>query len=166
MEKVKIGGMMQSDHRALIRIAGPDGGDDAARFLSGLGRAGVNIELTAQIGSDGAGRSVLGVVIDQQHLNPALDLLRDDLGLDPGRFGHTADVAVLSLFGPHLREKPLVPGLALEALSRAEVRPLAVATSISSVSVVVPGSALDRSADALLAVFEAPFQVARRPRTY
>ena len=79
---------------------------------------------------------------------------------------HRDDVAVVSIFGPHLREKPLVPGRMFTSLSRAGVGSLAVSTSISSLSCVVRGADLELALKALNAVFDAPFQVAKRPKEY
>jgi aspartokinase len=43
---------------------------------------------------------------------------------------------------------------------------LAISTSISSVSCVVEGQQLDAAIEALNEVFDAPFQIKKRPKSY
>ena len=166
MEKVKIGGIMQSDMRSLIRL-GPltkEGG--AAVVLGALGEEGINLELVVQ-SFGGVGDGYLSLVVALGNLERALALV-EKLKKPLGFLGvsHDPQVAVISAFGPHLREKPRVPGLMLGALGKAGIEPLAIATSISSLSCVVPEDRLDAAVEALNLVFEAPFQVKKRPKDY
>ncbi|KMY69059.1 hypothetical protein AAU61_05890 [Desulfocarbo indianensis] len=167
MERIKIGGILQSDGRALMRaLAAPAQSGAAGSLIGALGQGGVNIELLAET-QDREANLNFALVFDQKDLEQALNLvegLRDRLGAQEISFQR--DVAVLSVFGPHLREKPLVPGLMFASLAQAGVEPLAIATSISSVSCVVAGDLLDTAVAALEEVFEAPFQVKKRPRDY
>jgi len=167
MERIKIGGILQSDGRALLRVlAAPAQSGAAGSLIGSLGQGGLNIELLAE-SQDRDANLNFALVFDQKDLDQALNLvegLRDRLKAEEISFQR--DVAVLSVFGPHLREKPLVPGLMFSSLAQAGVEPLAIATSISSVSCVVEGALLERALSALEKVFEAPFQVKKRPRDY
>ena len=157
MEKIKIGGIMQSDGRSLLRLLDmPDRHRARAEALSALGEGGVNIELLAE-SPCGKGFGALALVIDQKAAGKALGVI-EEVGAKVGIGGmeHVEDVAVVSIFGPHLREKPLVPGRMFSALSLARVNTLAVSTSISSLSCVVHSADLGSSLDALNAVFDAP----------
>lgn len=167
MEKVKIGGIMQSGGRALMRLlAVPNNPQAVGAVISAVSGADINIELMAQsFGLDQAGS--LAMVVAQKDLELALSVL-EEAGRQAGAKGVTfaPEVAVVSVFGPHLREKPRVPGLMFSAIASAGVGPLAIATSISSVSCVVEDVHLEAVLDALQEVFDAPFQVKKRPQNY
>ena len=167
MEKIKIGGVMQSDGRALVRImAVPDQAEAPGVILGALGEAGVNIELLVE-SRDLEDTTNFALVIDQKDLDPALSILSQVGPCNEARcVTHEPDVAIISVFGPHLREKPKVPGVMFKALGAAGINSLAIATSISSVSCVIHGDSLDPAVDNLLEVFDAPFQVKKRPKTY
>ena len=167
MVKVKLGGIMQSDGRSLVRIMSvADSMDAAGRILGSLGEDGINIELLVET-FDMDDRGNFSMVIARKDLDHALGLLDDLKNTVKARgITHVPDVAVISVFGPHLREKPRVPGLMFSALAGSGVTPLAIATSISSVSCAVPGPDLDQAVEGLLEVFEAPFQVRKRPKDY
>lgn len=158
---------MQSDGRSLVRLMSvpPDAGM-AASVLAALGEAGINIELLVE-SFDLDDNANFAMVIDQKDLDHALAALEEVKGLVGAKgVSYNPDVAIVSLFGPHLREKPLVPAMMGGALASVGVGPLAIATSISSVSCVVEGQFLDAAVDGLLTVFEAPFQVKKRPKEY
>lgn len=167
MDKLKIGGIMQSDGRALVRLMSvPFNAGMAAGVLASLGEAGINIELLVE-SFDLDDNANFAMVIDQKDLDHALAAL-EEAKAQVGAKGvaYTPDVAILSLFGPHLREKPLVPGMMLGALAGAGVSPLALANSISSFSCLVAQADLAAAEEALGQVFELPFAVARRPGGY
>jgi aspartate kinase len=167
MERIKIGGILQSEGRALLRVmAAPAQSGAAGTLIGALGERGVNIELLAEsLGMEDTLNFTL--VFDQKDLDQALSLVEGLKGqLRAEGLSHQHDVAVISVFGPHLREKPLVPGLMFSSLADAGVEPLAIATSISSVSCVVEGPMLEAAVTALEKVFEAPFQVKKRPKDY
>ena len=167
MEKIKIGGIMQSDGRALVRImAVPNHSGAAGAILGAMGQSGINIELMVQsYDLEDAGNYAL--VISHKDLDHALGVLEEvKYNIDAKGIAYTPDVAVISVFGPHLREKPRVPGTMFSALSSVGIGPLAISTSISSVSCVVEGHLLEPAVDALMEVFDAPFQVKKRPKNY
>jgi len=165
MPKVKIGGIMQSEGRALLNIRSLPP-QETGELLAALGRAGVHIELMAE-SPQAEHSSCLTLVVDQKDLERSLALLGEvqPSSREP-EVSFRREVSVISVFGPHLREKPRVPGLMFSALARAGVRPLAAATSISSLSAVVEAASCQTALEALLAVFEIPFSVHRRPREY
>jgi len=167
MERIKIGGILQSDGRALLRVmAAPAKTGAAGALIGALGNGGVNIELLAE-SQDLDDNLNFTLVFDQKDLDQALSLvegLKAQIKAEGVSYRH--DVAVISVFGPHLREKPRVPGLLFSSLAAAGVEPMAIATSISSVSCVVEGALLDEAVAALDEVFEAPFQVKKRPKDY
>ncbi len=167
MEKIKIGGIMQSDGRALVKIMSvPDHAAVAGTILRALGESGINIELLAQ-SFDLDECSNFAVIIDQKDLDLALGVIEEiKPAIDAKAVSYTPDVAVVTVFGPHLREKPVIHGLMFTSIGGVGVAPLAISTSLSSVSCVVEGQHLETAVQALATMFEAPFQVKQRPKDY
>lgn len=166
-EKIKIGGIMQSDGRALLKIMSvPDHASVAGTILEALAEGDINIELLVEsFDLDECGN--FSMVIDQKDLDQALFIL-DEIkpAIDAKVVSYTPDVAVITVFGPHLREKPRVHGLMFSSIASAGVNSLAISTSLSSVSCVVQGQYLDTAVRALAEAFDAPFQVKERPKDY
>jgi len=168
MEKIKVGGVMQSEGRALLRILSlPDRPGVAGTLLSVLGHNGINIEFLVE-GSDIEGQGNFSICIDQKDLGAALGILESVKdSVDARGISYVPDVAVLSVFGPHLREKPRVPGAMFNTLASHGINVIAISTSISSVSCVIEGIHLDDAIQALQDAFEIPFfEVKKRPRDY
>lgn len=167
MERPKIGGIMQSDGRALVKIMSvPDHVSVAGTVLGALGESGIHIELLVEsYDLDDCGN--FSLVIDQKDLDHAVDVLEEiKPTIDAKVVSYTPDVAVITLFGPHLRENPRIHGLMFTAIASVGVGVLAIATSISSVSCVLEGQYLDTALQALQSSFDAPFQVKQRPKDY
>lgn len=158
---------MESEGRALVRLFGaPFTADAPGILVDALGRAGVNLELMVQAIDQDDGAN-FALVIGQKDLEPSLALL-EEVRAELGAAGvsYSPDVAVLSVFGPHLREKPRIPGLMFTAIASVGITPLAIANSISSVSAVVAGDQLDPAVNVLLEVFDAPYQSRKRPKDW
>jgi aspartate kinase len=167
MDKIKIGGIMQSDGRALVKVMSvPDHASVAGTVLGALGRHGINIELLVEsFDLDDCGNFAL--IIDQKDLDTALGVLYSIKGnIDAKVVSCIPDVAVVTVFGPHMREKPRTHGAMFSSMASVGVSSLAISTSISSVSCVVERQYLDSALRALGEVFEAPFQVKNRPKDY
>jgi len=168
MKRIKVGGLMQSDGRALVRVLSvPDRPGIAGAILSELGQYGINIEFLVE-GTDMEGCGNFTFCIDQKDLGTALGVLAGVKGrVEAKGITYTPDVAILSIFGPHLREKPQVPGLMFNALASCGINVMAISTSISTVSCVIEGIHLEEAIRALQEAFEIPYhQVRRRPRDY
>ena len=154
--------------RALVRVLSvPDRPGVAGALLSVLGRNGINIELLVE-SADMEDCGNFTICIDQKDLGAALGVLESvKNSIDAKGISYVPDVAVLSVFGPHLREKPRVPGVMFNALASSGINIAAISTSISSVSCVIEASYLDDAVRALNDAFEIPFlQVKKRPRDY
>ena len=166
-EKIKIGGIMQSDGRALIKVLSvPDHASVAGTVLGAMGEKGINIELIAS-SYDLDDCSNFALVIDQKDLDQALEAMEKVKPIiSAGAISYTPDVAVITVFGPHLREKPYVHGYMFSSIAALGISSLAISTSISSVSCVIEGQYLDSAVQALSEVFDVPFQVKKRPRAY
>ena len=166
-EKIKIGGIMQSDGRALVRIMSvPDHASVSGTVLKALGENGINIELLVEaFDLDDCGN--FSLVIDHKDLDNALAVLEEKKPtIDAKVISYTPDVAVITVFGPHLREKPRIHGAMFSCMASVGISSLAISTSISSVSCVVEGRYLDTAVQTLKQAFDAPFQVKERPKDY
>ena len=167
MEKLKIGGIMQSDGRALVKILSvPDHVSVAGTVLSALGANDIHIELLVEsYDLDDCGN--FSLVIDQKDLDHAVEVVEEiKPTIDAKVVSYTPDVAVITVFGPHLRENPHIHGLMFTAIASVGISVLSIATSISSVSCVLEGQHLETAVQALQDSFDAPFQVKERPKDY
>ena len=167
MDKIKIGGIMQSDGRALVKIMSvPDHASVAGTVMEAMGKNGINIELLVEsFDLDDCGN--FSLVIDQKDLDQAISVLEEiKLNIDARVVSYTPDVAVVTVFGPHLREKPRIHGIMFSSIASVGISSLAISTSISSVSCVVEGQYLETAIQALSKAFDVPFQVKKRPKDY
>jgi len=167
MDKMEIGGIMQSDGRALLKIMSvPDHASVAGTVFKAMGENGINIELLVQsFDLDDCGN--FAVVIDQKDLDQALQVLEElKPTIDAKAVSYTPDVAVITVFAPHLREKPHIHGLMFSSIASVGINCLAISTSLSSVSCVVEGQHLTTTIQALTEAFHVPGQVKERPKDY
>lgn len=158
---------MQSDGRALIKVMSvPDHTGVAGTVMGAMGEADINIELLVE-SFDLDDCANFSLVIDQKDLDQALSLL-DEIkpAIDAKIVSYTPDVAVITVFGPHLREKPRIHGVMFTTIAAAGISSLAISTSISSVSCVVEGRYLGAVVQALSEAFDVPYQVKQRPKDY
>jgi len=167
LDKIKIGGIMQSDGRALVKIMSvPDHASVAGTVMGAMGKNDINIELLVEsFDLDDCGN--FSLVIDQKDLDQAISVLEEiKLNIDARVVSYTPDVAVITVFGPHLREKPRIHGVMFSSIASVGISSLAISTSISSVSCVVEGQYLETAIQALSEAFDVPFQVKERPKDY
>lgn len=66
------------------------------------------------------------------------------------------NIASLTVYGPHFREKPAISGEMCSTLGKANVNILGISTSISSVCCLIKDEEYYRAYDALLKVFQLP----------
>src|SRR5512134_925585 len=111
--KVKVGGIMARAGLAMVKILCPSTDSDMpAAVLHSAGKQNVNIELVVYCLDDqGMGNMVL--CIDRKDLDRV-----EKMEMPAGAKSVTYDrgVAMLSVFGPHFRERPAISGLMFSAL--------------------------------------------------
>jgi aspartate kinase len=166
-DPIKIGGIMHSDGCSLLRLmSAPPNLDAAGLVLSALAEHDISLELMVHT-IDHEDGGCFAVVVAFKDLERSLEVMeRIRTELEAQALSYLPDVAVVSVFGPHLREKPRIPGLMFTAIASAGVPVLAIANSISSVSCVVEGTNLNSVIDVLSEVFWVPQGAAPRPKTY
>jgi aspartate kinase len=157
MTKVRIGGIMQNAHLALLNVSAvPDRPGIAAAILGGLGARGVNVQFIVQC-IDETKHDQVALCVDRDDLPVALDVIGQVApSLDVGKVTPDPEVAIVSIFGPDFRERPGIAGEMFEALASREVNILAISTSISTVSCVIESDCLETALVSLRDTFDLP----------
>jgi aspartokinase len=160
--KIKVGGIMNTHGLSSVSVLSlPDRPNDSGIILHALGAKNINIQFLVH-NLDGQGKSNLTFCIDQNHLEQALGAVENVKSLIKLEgISHHPNVVVISVFGPHFRDKPMISGLMFKALGEAGISVLAVATSISTCSCIIHADHGEIAMKALHETFEAPHQVAK-----
>ena len=160
--KVKVGGIMANSGLATVSILSlPIRPDVAGTVLHALGRRSINIEFVVH-NLDLEGNGNMTFCIDQKDLEAALEVLEGVKPLIEAKgISYHPNVAVISVFGPHFRERPMISGLMFNALGTAGINVLAISTSISSCSCLIQADQAEDAMRALHETFEAPHQVTK-----
>jgi aspartate kinase len=157
MEKIRIGGIMQNAHLALLSVtAVPDRPGIAAAILSGLGDRKVNVQFIVQC-IDQSQRDQVALCVDRDDIDTALEIVnRIAPEIEAGKVISQPEAAIVSIFGPDFRERPGIAGAMFKALADNEINILAISTSISTVSCVIESDDLESALNALRATFDLP----------
>lgn len=157
MDKIKIGGIIQNKNLAQISMLNlPNQPEVAGQIFSLLGQEGINVQFIVQAIEAGEKAHII-FCIDQKDLEKALDIFKKKpFGGAPQKIIPYHPVAIVSVFGPHFREKPAIAGRMFSALSAAGINILAISTSISTLSCVIPESLLSLAVQVLSETFELP----------
>jgi aspartate kinase len=161
-EKVKVGGIMASAGLATVSILSlPNRPDIAGTVLQALGKRSINIEFVVH-NLDLEGNGNMTFCIDQKDLETALEVLEGVKPLIEAKgISYHPNVAVISVFGPHFRERPMISGLMFNALGTTGINVLAISTSISSCSCLIQADQAEDAVRALHETFEAPHQITK-----
>jgi aspartate kinase len=157
MEKIRIGGIMQNAHLALLSVtAVPDRPGIAAAILSGLGDRKVNVQFIVQC-IDQSQRDQVALCVDRDDIGTALEIVNQIAPeIEAGKVISQPEAAIVSIFGPDFRERPGIAGAMFKALADNGINILAISTSISTVSCVIKSDDLESALNALRATFDLP----------
>ena len=157
MEKIRIGGIMQNAHLALLSVtAVPDRPGIAAAILSGLGDRKVNVQFIVQC-IDQSQRDQVALCVDRDDIDTALEIVNQIAPeIEAGKVISQPEAAIVSIFGPDFRERPGIAGAMFKALADNGINILAISTSISTVSCVIASDDLESALNALRATFDLP----------
>jgi len=161
-QKIRVGGIMANTGLAMVSIFSIRGRPEAPSIvLHSLGEKDINIRFVVHT-LDPEENGNLTFCIEQKKLDAALEL-REKIKsmMEAKAISYHSNVTVISVFGPHFREKPFISGLILNALGISGVKILAISTSISSCSCLVPGDQTVEAMRALHETFEAPHQITK-----
>jgi aspartokinase len=161
-KKIKVGGIMMNTGLATVRILSVPGKPDIlGTVLHALGNENINIEFVVH-NLDIEGQGNLTFCILQKSLDQALEVVkRIKPFIEAREICCHPDVAVISVFGPHFREKPMISGLMFNALGIAGIDVLAISTSISSCCCLIHAHQTEEAMRALHDTFEAPHQITK-----
>lgn len=157
MGKIRIGGIMQNAHLALLNLtAVPDRPGIAAAILGELGKRGVNVQFIVQC-IDQNKQDQVALCVDRDDWQAALDsvnLVAPEV--EAGKVVSYPEVAIVSIFGPDFRERPGIAGTMFEALAEKGINIMAISTSISTVSCVIESDDLEAGLNSLRDTFDLP----------
>jgi aspartokinase len=153
--RVKVGGIMARAGLAMVNVLSlATDSDLPGTVLYLAGKQNINIEIVVYC-LDIHGTGNMAFCIDRRDL-PTLGGIQMPIGVR-SVIPHP-EVAMLSVFGPHFRERPMISGLMFSTLGSAGIRLLAISTSISTCSCVIPEGRLEEGVKALHLTFDAPHQ--------
>ncbi len=160
--KIKVGGIMAASGLATVSILSlPDRPDVPGVILHAMGGRDINIEFVVH-NVDIEGNGNMTFCIDQKNLEMALQVLEEIKMLIEARgISYHPNVATISVFGPHFRERPMISGMMFSALGTAGINVLAISTSISSCSCVIEAEYIENAMRALHETFDAPHQITK-----
>ena len=160
--KIKVGGIMAASGLATVSILSlPDRPDVPGAILHSMGGRDINIEFVVH-NVDIEGNGNMTFCIDQKNLEMALQVLEEIKTLIEARgISYHPNVATISVFGPHFRERPMISGMMFSALGTAGINVLAISTSISSCSCVIEAEYIENAMRALHETFDAPHQITK-----
>jgi aspartokinase len=160
--KIKVGGIMAANGLSTVSLLSlPHRPDVPGVVLHAMGSRNINIEFVVH-NVDIEGNGNMTFCIDQKNLETALEVLEGIKPLTESRgISYHPNVATVSVFGPHFRERPMISGLMFNALGTAGINVMAISTSISSCSCVIEADQIEEAMRVLHETFEAPHQVTK-----
>ncbi len=139
----------------------PDRPDVPGTILHAMGGRNINIEFVVH-NVDIEGNGNMTFCIDQKNLEAAIETLEGIKPLIEAKgISYHPNVATVSVFGPHFRERPMISGLMFNAIGTAGINVMAISTSISSCSCVIEADQIENAMRVLHETFEAPHQVTK-----
>jgi len=155
--KIRVGGILENRDLVMVSIlSAPNIPGTAGKILSLLGDFNINVEFitescniedTADIVFcfKSADRDTVLQILPEltRQINPRAEKWQDH-------------IAIISVYGPHFREKPSIAGRMCSALGAADINILGISTSISTVSCVISESQMELAKQALESAFNLP----------
>ncbi len=157
MDKIAIGGILEVRGLTMLEVLGlPNKPGYAGQILTLLGDAEVNLHFIAE-GEDSEGMANITICINPDRNQEALDIINNH------KKDHYASiiksrpfVSLLTIYGPHFREKPAICGRMCYALGKNNINILGISTSISSICCIIADDDFQHAYDSLLTVFTLP----------
>jgi aspartate kinase len=157
MKKFKLGGIIEHRDLNLISLENiPDHPGLAGIIFQALGHRGINVQFIIQGLNRQQQSQVLFCVAESE--GPEARAVMEELR---PRIGHPdlalqTERAIISIFGPHFRERPGIAGTFFQALGSQGINLLAISTSISTCSCVIESADLPGAVKAVGEAFELP----------
>jgi len=156
-DKITIGGIIESRNLIMISIlSAPNQPGIAGKILTYLGNQTINVEFITESGNASGGADI-SFCIHSDFRAQILNHLDELKNLVQAQISKWIDnVAILTIYGPHFREKPAVAGRMCAALGSFGINILGISTSISSVSCVIDNAKIELAKTALMQFFQLP----------
>jgi aspartate kinase len=157
MKKIKLGGIIEHRDLSMISIENiPDRSGIAGLTFQALSHRGINVEFIIHC-LNRKGHSQVILCVSHSESDETLAVINE---LKP-RIGNpeliiNSDIAAISIFGPHFRERPGIAGTFFAALNAKGINIMAISTSISTCSCVIQSSALPLALTAIGEAFDVP----------
>jgi len=157
VEKIKAGGIIQNTDLAGIGVMSvPDRPGIAGAVFTALGERDINVEFVVQ-SIDLNDRTHIILCVAQDSLEAALSTIEGVTAeVQAEKVISRPNVAIISVFGPHFRDRPGVAGVAFSALASVGINILAISTSTSTVACVIDGEHVAQAVEALREAFDVP----------
>lgn len=157
MNKQKIGGILYQNGLVMIKLLGiPNQPGFAGKLLITLGEADINLHFIAE-SEDTRNRGNITICVSGDQETMALKMLQEQS--EPWEeivLSSSRDVSLLTVYGPHFREKPAICGKMFSILGANNINILGISTSISSICCLVADADFEEAHAALMEVFELP----------
>jgi len=156
-QNIIIGGAIELRDLLMISIfAIPDQPGSAGQVLSYFGQNGISVDFITE-SSNQEGAADITFCIHSSHKPRITQFFSDLKSITQAKQSRIMDnVAIISYYGPHFREKPAIAGQICQTLGRAGINILAISTSISSVSCVIADAQIEAARIAISNNFEFP----------
>jgi aspartokinase len=151
MIRIQLGGIKILEGQSYIEWSCDEAEDALASICRRLAAEQINLSQVTYIADDGRGRSSTALCTESANSFTNYFLIKLDAGREPQL---RRDTTILSVF-PHDR-RPLITGALLELAARGDMHLLAIASSSSAMSVVVPSEDTKGAIDGIFSVFEFP----------
>jgi aspartate kinase len=157
VKKIKIGGIIEHTDLSLISIENiPDRPGFAGLTFQTLSQRGINIEFIIHCLNQKGFSQVIFCVsrAQKEEAMVVLNEIKPQIG-NPD-FLIDSDIAVVSIFGPHFRERPGIAGTFFAALNSKGINIQAISTSISTCSCIISSRDLLNAVKAIGEAFDVP----------
>jgi len=156
-DSLKAGGIVTGLHLVKIAILSvSDRPGVAGTVLGALAERHINVYFVVET-TDQSNRSHFVICVDEDNSESAMAAIsgiRERIEAEMISF--CANVALVSVFGPHFRDIPGSASRMCQAISETGTNILAISTSFSSVTCLIDGSDLDRVILSLRRAFDVP----------
>jgi aspartate kinase len=157
VSKIKIGGIIHHPNLICISLSGiSNQAPPFAVVLDALGNANINVQFIVKSTCKGCGDQLV-FCLDRDDQEKTLDIIHriqnthniNILIIEP-------EVSGIGIYGPDFRLKSGLAGMLLGALDAAEINVQAVSASLSTISIIISSTQVDRALSAIHQVFELP----------
>ena len=154
---MKIGGLVESNDLTMYRITSIEDKPGAAGEILRL-FAEENVKLPYISESSAPNDTAIMTICVSAAEEEIIDrLFSENLELSQQiKITKVPRVSVIGIYGPHFREKPVLPAMFCRLLGRAGINILALSSSISSISSVINSDQMEKAKTTLLQKFQLP----------